>query len=256
MAKGRFISKEISLDKRVNSLSDSTSMLGFTWLITHLDCEGRTYGDPAIVKSLIFPRRTDITVEMVKGYIQDWLNAGLIILYESDDDLYIQFPNFDKHQVGLRKDREPASSIPDLAEDCRIIAGKYPAEVKLIKDKLIKGQKTAEEAEQIQKHREIDDYFKKEIKLKVTNKYTHDKEWVDPIANILGIADFDVNKAKTLIKNAVQYSDANKLLISSPRSLEKIIGGSLGKTERQNSANKGREFNPEEVLGARANPQR
>jgi len=248
MAKGRFISKEISLDKRVNSLSDSTSMLGFTWLIPHLDCEGRTYGDPAIVKSLIFPRRPDITAEVVEDYIQEWAAAGLIILYEADDDIYIQFPNFDKHQVGLRKDREPASSIPELTEDCRIIAGKHPAEVKLIKVNSIQGQKTAEEAEQIQKHRLIDDYFKKEIKLKVTNKYTHDKEWVDPIANILGITNFDVEKAKSLIKNAVQYSDANKLIISSPRSLEKIIGGNLGKIERQNGANKGKEFIPEEVM--------
>lgn len=134
MAKGRFISKEICLDKRVNELSDSNSILGFTWLITHLDCEGRTYGDPAIVKSLIFPRRPEITIEMVEYYIKEWAEAGLIILYEADD-IYIQFPNFDKHQVGLRKDREPASIISELTEDCRIIAGKYPAEVnvKLIK---------------------------------------------------------------------------------------------------------------------------
>ena len=112
MAKGRFISKEICLDKRVSELSDGYSMVGFTWLITHADCEGRIYGDPAIVKSLIFPRRMDVTVEMVAGYIQEWEAAGLIKTYEVNGDIYIQFPNFDKHQVGLRKDREPVSHIP------------------------------------------------------------------------------------------------------------------------------------------------
>ena len=112
MAKGRFISKEISLDKRVNELSDGFSMVGFTWLITHADREGRTYGDPAIVKSLIFPRRPDITIEMVAGYIQEWADSGLIILYESGCDAYIEFPNFEKHQIGLRKERESPSSIP------------------------------------------------------------------------------------------------------------------------------------------------
>ena len=112
MAKGRFISKEICLDKRVNELSDSWSMLGFTWLITHADCEGRIYGDPAIVKSLIFPRQAEISIEMVQGFIDEWEAAGLIKIYEAEGDIYIEFPNFDKHQVGLRKDREPASNIP------------------------------------------------------------------------------------------------------------------------------------------------
>ena len=133
MAKGRFISKEISLDKRVNELSDGFSMVGFTWLITHADREGRTYGDPAIVKSLIFPRRPDITIEMVAGYIQEWANAGLIILYESGGDAYIEFPNFEKHQIGLRKERESPSSIPINSGVNPSTDGKNRVNVKLSK---------------------------------------------------------------------------------------------------------------------------
>lgn len=136
MAKGRFISKEISLDKRVNELSDGFSMVGFTWLITHADCEGRTYGDPAIVKSLIFPRRTDITIEMVENYIWEWQSAGLINLYESDGDIYIEFPNFEKHQTGLRKDREAKSTIPTNSGIIPAYSGKN--RVKLSKVKLSK----------------------------------------------------------------------------------------------------------------------
>ena len=126
MAKGRFISKEICLDKKVNGLSDGYSMVGFTWLITHADCEGRIYGDPAIVKSLIFPRRMDVTVEMVNGYIQEWETTGLIKTYEVNSDIYIQFPNFDKHQVGLRKEREPHSPIPANDGKMRNSSGKNP----------------------------------------------------------------------------------------------------------------------------------
>jgi len=112
MARGRFIAKEICIDKTVNDLNDPWSMLAFTWLVTHADCEGRTYGDPAIVKSLVFPRRTDITIEQIESFIQEWNVKGLIILYEADGDKFIQFPNFDKHQPGLNKTKETASHIP------------------------------------------------------------------------------------------------------------------------------------------------
>ena len=112
MPRGRFISKDICLDKQVNDLSSAESKLAFTWLIPHLDKEGRTYGDPAIVRAMIFPRRTDISVEQMESFIQEWHNVGLIIWYECDDDRYILFPNFDKHQIGLNKDREADSVIP------------------------------------------------------------------------------------------------------------------------------------------------
>ena len=112
MARGRFISKKICADKTVQDLNDPWSMLAFTWLITHTDCEGRTYGDPAMVKSLVFPRRTDVTVEMIDGYLREWDKQGLIFWYEADGDMFIEFPNFEKNQPGLNKDREAPSTIP------------------------------------------------------------------------------------------------------------------------------------------------
>jgi hypothetical protein len=49
---------------------------------------------------------------MVAGYIQEWADKKLVTLYVANGDIYIEFPNFGKHQVGLRKDRESKSSIP------------------------------------------------------------------------------------------------------------------------------------------------
>lgn len=138
MARGRFISKEITIDKKVNSLSDAYSMLAFTWLLTHADGYGRTYGDPAIVKSVIFPRRPEVSVEMVESYINEWHDLGLVNLYEVDDDQYIEFPNFGKHQVGLRIDKEAKSNIPanpTLAGKSPEIAGNYPPKNGLIEVK-------------------------------------------------------------------------------------------------------------------------
>ena len=117
MARGRFVSQEITKDKKINNLSNDTSRLAFTWLLTMTDCEGRTYGDPAIVRSMVFPRRSDVTVEQMETYIQEWCDSGMVIWYESEGDMWISFPNFEKHQVGLRKDKEAPSVIPTQPEN-------------------------------------------------------------------------------------------------------------------------------------------
>lgn len=128
MARGRFVAKQICVDKKVNSLSSPWSMLAYTWLITHADCEGRTYGDPAIVKSMVFPRQEDkITTHEMEGFIREWAAAGMIEWYEVEGDLYIEFIHFEKHQPGLRKEREPASIIPAFIQQT---SGKHPANIR------------------------------------------------------------------------------------------------------------------------------
>src|SRR3972149_12340481 len=75
MAKGRIIISEITRDKKINELSSDTSRLAFTWLITFADSEGRTYGDPALVRSMLFPRRDDLSTEQMQVLIQEWHDA-------------------------------------------------------------------------------------------------------------------------------------------------------------------------------------
>jgi hypothetical protein len=116
MASGRLIHQKITEDKKVNSLSDDTSRLAFTWLITFADAEGRTVGDPALLRAKLFPRRDDVTIGRMMNYIQEWNDAGLIIWYVSGDEQYISFPNFDRYQPNLRKEREAPSRIPPPPE--------------------------------------------------------------------------------------------------------------------------------------------
>lgn len=154
MAEGRLINKRIGLDRAVNALCNDTSRLAFTWTISHLDRDGRVTGDPAALRSIVFPRRDDIGTEEMRGYIEDWAHNGLVKWYRADDDLWLEFPGFRKNQPNLRHDREPASSIPPanrgepvsfsiqldtpadcrqgsggLPADCRRTAGEHPAEV-------------------------------------------------------------------------------------------------------------------------------
>jgi hypothetical protein len=116
MARGRIVNAKICMDKDVHALSCDTSRLAYTWTIPHLDREGRMYGDPALVKSMIFPRRIDVTIEQMQQYITDWVKNGLVIRYVVDGEPYLYFPGFEKNQPGLRKDREPESLIPSPEE--------------------------------------------------------------------------------------------------------------------------------------------
>ncbi len=104
MARGRIIANDITKDKRVSDLSDDTSRLAFTWLVTFADCEGRTHGDPALIRSILFPRREDITIKQMEVYIREWADLGLVIWYECNGDKWIQFPAFAKHQKALTRD--------------------------------------------------------------------------------------------------------------------------------------------------------
>ena len=120
MARGRMVTNNVTKDKDIHNLSDDTCRLLFTWLLTFADCEGRIYGDSAIVKSIVFPRRGDITVKQVDDYLNELHKAGLILKYMAGDDLFILFPAFEKNQPGLRKDREPASEFPPPTDPANV----------------------------------------------------------------------------------------------------------------------------------------
>lgn len=149
MANGRMITKDICGDKRINQLTSDTSRLAFTWLITFCDREGRTHGDPAMVRSMLFPRRQDVSIEQMETIIKEWACLGLIIWYEAGGDLWIWFPGFDKNQPGLRKDKEAPSKIPIPTKDgTDLVRSRYGIGTDLvplnrIEDKLTGGENAA-----------------------------------------------------------------------------------------------------------------
>ena len=111
MPRGRFLSRAISLDEKVNNLPNDTARLLFTWLIPHLDCEGRLHGDAITVKSIVFPRRP-ISTRKVEQYLNAIEKSGLIMRYSVNGNSYLFAPHFEKHQVGLQKSKEAQSQIP------------------------------------------------------------------------------------------------------------------------------------------------
>jgi len=144
MPRGRFLSKSISLDEKVNALSDDTARLLFTWMIPHLDCEGRLHGDSTTVKSIVFPRRK-ISVLRVEKYLNEIAKLGLIIRYHVNGNTYLMAPHFENHQSGLQKSKEAQSQIPPFTpESLQSKSKQTPPQVQVkdkVKDKVVSAQK-------------------------------------------------------------------------------------------------------------------
>lgn len=130
MARGRMLSRDISLDEKVNALSGDTARLLFTWMIPHLDTEGRLHGDAQAFRAIVTPRR-NYSIKKVEKILQELEKFGLIHRYTVNGNQYLFAPNFEKHQTGLRKDREAQSKIPlPPPELLRSNDGVSPAQVK------------------------------------------------------------------------------------------------------------------------------
>jgi len=106
MARGRMLNKTVCASKKFNDLPDDTCRLLASWTISNLDKRGVFYGEPSLVKSYVFPRRADVTVEQVAGYLGAMATAGLLVLFDAKGDRWQYWPGFADNQIGLRADRE------------------------------------------------------------------------------------------------------------------------------------------------------
>lgn len=122
MPQGRMILKKISHNPEVNSLPAEAALL-FTWLVTHLDGEGRINGNPRWVNSTVFPLR-DYSEPQVEAWLQlmaearDHEGIGLLIRYKVNSVPFIYVPGFERSQTNRKKGyegdgRHGKSDIPE-----------------------------------------------------------------------------------------------------------------------------------------------
>lgn len=124
MAKGRMLSKAVSTSQKLANLESDSARLLWTWLLPHLDREGRFFAEPSVVKGHAVPRLKNHTEKTITEHLRQLADVGLILLYEVNGDSYLQYNQFDEHQSGLHKEREPTSPCPPPPEECRKNAGK------------------------------------------------------------------------------------------------------------------------------------
>lgn len=135
MARGRMLNKTVCNSKKFCDLPDDTCRLFATWCISHLDIHGVFYANPQLVRSLVFPRRDDVTNAQVAGYMDAMEAYGLIVRFESNGELWQYWPGFEHNQIGIRYDREssdfplpPGWIPPRQLEFGGTNAGQNPAE--------------------------------------------------------------------------------------------------------------------------------
>jgi DnaD/phage-associated family protein len=104
MARRRYTSTEISIDRKVNKLAleygDFAALL-YTWMIPHTEDNCEIVGDPEELKLIVCPGRKDKTEEDIKHALAGMAELKLIFLFERDGKPMILIPpkSFYKYQT-------------------------------------------------------------------------------------------------------------------------------------------------------------
>ena len=118
------VSTSISLSEQMADLYSDTNRLLATWMIPHLDREGRCSGSPRQLQALVTPLLT-LDGSVWPAALNDMERVGLIRRYvDAAGQAVVEWPRFAEHQTGLRPDREAPSKFgddpdpdPDLRRD-------------------------------------------------------------------------------------------------------------------------------------------
>lgn len=108
MARGRFLNRSIRHDKRLNGVSIEAEYL-FLKCVPHLDRDGITSYDTLWAD--VMPLRPGM-MERIPALVQELIDAGLVILYDTDEGAALYFTGFGKNQTGLLYKREAPSRFP------------------------------------------------------------------------------------------------------------------------------------------------
>ena len=108
--RGRFISRKIAIDHKLNSQDDSHFLL-YLMMVPHLDAEARMFGNAVIIKGVCCPERkwsAEKVEEMLVRLQTIKRDDGLGILerYMAKSIHCLWMAGFEGEQIGLQKDHE------------------------------------------------------------------------------------------------------------------------------------------------------
>lgn len=103
------------IDEKLGRLKREARLM-FMGCISQSDDEGRLQGHTALLKSLIFPYDSDITLQEVEEWLSDLNNEKLILRYEVENQKFIEISNFAKHQT-INKRTPSKLPAPPKKED-------------------------------------------------------------------------------------------------------------------------------------------
>lgn len=104
----RILKESVCVSDDIDKLKWFEEVL-FYRLIVNCDDFGRFYGQPAIIKSRLFPLKEDLTTKTVSGAIEKLASVGMIVLYKFEGKQYLYLPAWNCHQSVRAK----CSKFPD-----------------------------------------------------------------------------------------------------------------------------------------------
>ena len=111
MPQGRIILKSIGQSKKMLKLKTDGARLLYTWLIPYVDINGCFSGDAQVIKGQVFTRLKH-SIKIIESFLIDLEDAGLIIRYETDGDIFLIIPDFADRQPSLKPEKEAKPTIP------------------------------------------------------------------------------------------------------------------------------------------------
>jgi uncharacterized phage protein (TIGR02220 family) len=107
----RYLKPGIRDSDRINRVSSPDAEITYYRILVSVDDFGRCDARPLVIKSMCFPIRLYATADKCKEWMQDLVNAGLILVYEVDGKPYLQVTKWDN------KPRAAASRFPPPPAD-------------------------------------------------------------------------------------------------------------------------------------------
>jgi hypothetical protein len=142
MAKGRMLQNRISKSHKLASLSSDTVRLLYTWMLSHLDVNGSFYADPIMVNNLVFTRLGH-SVKTISSALDELDAAGLIVRFQVDGEVYLNYPDFQDKQPKLYPEREGEPDIPKVTHELIMINATTTQSQYKIKESKIKESKSS-----------------------------------------------------------------------------------------------------------------
>jgi hypothetical protein len=119
MARIRTIKPQHVNDKKLTEISLQAHLFWvLSWCFS--DDEGVMENDPILLKSQIFPRRTDIKTEQVEKWINELIKVKYVIAFQHNGENYLLHRTFRIHQKIDRPQpsKIPAETIRRIIDEC------------------------------------------------------------------------------------------------------------------------------------------
>lgn len=92
----RILKDSICQSEKIDRLSPEAECLYYRFMV-QCDDYGTYKADPRIIKSMCYPLKDGMTSTKIEKLLNELIDTGLIMPYESDDKRYLYFLNWTKH---------------------------------------------------------------------------------------------------------------------------------------------------------------